>query len=121
MSADLTRSIARGRPWILMEHSTSGVNWQPRNLAKRSGELARNAPPAGQSAAYRAVQDAVASAEGGRGIGTVYWEPAWTSVAGAGWDPADPASGNAWENQALFDFSGKLLPAARNLSLLSKG
>lgn len=43
MSADLTRSIARGRPWILMEHSTSGVNWQPRNLAKRSGELARNA------------------------------------------------------------------------------
>ncbi|MEV8373444.1 beta-galactosidase [Kribbella sp. NPDC056861] len=43
LSADLTRSIARGRPWILMEHSTSGVNWQPRNLAKRSGELARNA------------------------------------------------------------------------------
>jgi arabinogalactan endo-1,4-beta-galactosidase len=73
------------------------------------------ATPAGQSAAYRAVHDAVASAEGGRGIGTVYWEPAWTSVAGAGWDPADPSSGNAWENQALFDFSGKLLPAARNL------
>ncbi|WP_327640986.1 beta-galactosidase [Kribbella sp. NBC_00482] len=43
LSADLTRSIARGRPWILMEHSPSGVNWQPRNLAKRSGELARNA------------------------------------------------------------------------------
>ncbi|WP_460663709.1 beta-galactosidase [Kribbella swartbergensis] len=43
LSADLTRSIARGRPWILMEHSTSGVNWQPRNLAKRPGELARNA------------------------------------------------------------------------------
>jgi beta-galactosidase len=43
LAADLTRSIARGRPWILMEHSPSGVNWQPRNLAKRSGELARNA------------------------------------------------------------------------------
>ncbi len=43
MSADLTRSIARGKPWLLMEHSTSGVNWQPRNVAKRSGELARNA------------------------------------------------------------------------------
>ncbi|ADB30911.1 Beta-galactosidase [Kribbella flavida DSM 17836] len=43
LSADLTRSLARGKPWILMEHSTSGVNWQPRNLAKRSGELARNA------------------------------------------------------------------------------
>ena len=43
LSADLTRSLAGGRPWILMEHSTSGVNWQPRNVAKRSGELARNA------------------------------------------------------------------------------
>ncbi|WP_427885537.1 beta-galactosidase [Kribbella sp. GL6] len=43
LSADLTRSIAGGRPWILMEHSTSAVNWQPRNVAKRPGELARNA------------------------------------------------------------------------------
>ena len=33
----------------------------------------------------------------------------------------DPDSGNAWENQALFDFSGRLLPAARNFSLLAKG
>lgn len=73
------------------------------------------ATPAGQAAQLRAVQDAVASAPGGRGIGTVYWEPAWTSVAGSGWDPADPASGNAWENQALFDFQGRLLPAAQEL------
>ncbi|MEU0564910.1 beta-galactosidase [Nonomuraea sp. NPDC005983] len=43
LSADLTRSLAGGRPWILMEHSTSAVNWQPRNIAKRPGELARNA------------------------------------------------------------------------------
>lgn len=42
MDADLTRSLAGGRPWILMEHSTSAVNWQPRNVAKRPGELARN-------------------------------------------------------------------------------
>jgi beta-galactosidase len=42
MDADLTRSIARGRPWMLMEHSTSAVNWQDRNLAKKPGELARN-------------------------------------------------------------------------------
>ncbi len=42
LSADLTRSIAGGRPWLLMEHSTSAVNWQPRNLAKTPGELARN-------------------------------------------------------------------------------
>jgi beta-galactosidase len=42
MSADLTRSLAGGRPWMLMEHSTSAVNWQPRNLAKRPGEMSRN-------------------------------------------------------------------------------
>lgn len=41
-SADLTRSLARGKPWVLMEHSTSAVNWQPRNIAKRPGEMARN-------------------------------------------------------------------------------
>jgi len=43
LDADLTRSLAGGKPWILMEHSTSGVNWQPRNVAKRRGEMARNA------------------------------------------------------------------------------
>jgi beta-galactosidase len=43
LDADLTRSLAGGRPWILMEHSTSGVNWQPRNVGKRPGEMERNA------------------------------------------------------------------------------
>jgi beta-galactosidase len=42
LAADLTRSVARGKPWLLMEHSTSAVNWQPRNIAKRPGEMARN-------------------------------------------------------------------------------
>ncbi|MGV8978400.1 MAG: beta-galactosidase [Cellulomonas sp.] len=42
LAADLTRSVAGGKPWILMEHSTSAVNWQPRNIAKRPGEMARN-------------------------------------------------------------------------------
>lgn len=41
-SADRTRGLAAGRPWLLMEHSTSAVNWQPRNLAKAPGEMARN-------------------------------------------------------------------------------
>ncbi|WP_159619721.1 beta-galactosidase [Ruania rhizosphaerae] len=43
LSADLTRSVAGGRPWILMEHSTSAVNWQGRNIAKEPGEMQRNA------------------------------------------------------------------------------
>src|SRR5699024_5265911 len=45
LDADLTRSIARGRPWMLMEHSTSGVNWQDRSIAKRPGAMARNSLP----------------------------------------------------------------------------
>lgn len=41
-SANLTGNIAGGRPWFLMEHSTSAVNWQPINLAKKAGQLARD-------------------------------------------------------------------------------
>ncbi|MFI0239274.1 beta-galactosidase [Streptomyces sp. NPDC016845] len=41
-AANLTSGIAGHRPWFLMEHSTSAVNWQPVNLAKRPGELARD-------------------------------------------------------------------------------
>ncbi|MFH9089463.1 beta-galactosidase [Streptomyces sp. NPDC017673] len=42
MAADLTRSVAGGALWLLLEHSTSGVNWQPRNPAKAPGQMARN-------------------------------------------------------------------------------
>ncbi|MFE9441044.1 beta-galactosidase [Streptomyces sp. NPDC006602] len=43
LSGDLVRSLAGGRPWLLMEHSTGAVNWQPVNRAKTAGELRRNA------------------------------------------------------------------------------
>jgi beta-galactosidase len=42
LNADLARGMAAGRPWLLMEHSTSAVNWQPVNVAKRPGEMRRN-------------------------------------------------------------------------------
>ncbi|HZL80545.1 MAG TPA: beta-galactosidase, partial [Demequina sp.] len=42
-SGDRMRALTTDRrPWILMEHSTSAVNWQPRNRAKRAGEAVRN-------------------------------------------------------------------------------
>ncbi|WP_164842412.1 beta-galactosidase [Actinoplanes solisilvae] len=41
-AADLTRGLAGGRPWMLMETSTGAVNWQPYNLAKEPGQLVRN-------------------------------------------------------------------------------
>jgi beta-galactosidase len=41
-SADLTRGLAGGEPWLLMEQAAGAVNWQPYNLAKAPGELTRN-------------------------------------------------------------------------------
>ena len=40
--ADLTRGFAGGKPWLLMEHSTSAVNWQDRNVPKAQGEMLVN-------------------------------------------------------------------------------
>lgn len=42
-AADLTRGLAGGKPWLLMEHSPAAVNWQPRNVPKDSDETIRHA------------------------------------------------------------------------------
>jgi beta-galactosidase len=42
LAGDVTRGLAGGAPWLLMEHSTSAVNWQPVNLAKAPGQMRRN-------------------------------------------------------------------------------
>ncbi|OIH92503.1 beta-galactosidase [Curtobacterium sp. MCBA15_001] len=41
-AADTTRGLAKGGPWLLMEHSTGAVNWQPRNVAKDPGQMLRD-------------------------------------------------------------------------------
>jgi beta-galactosidase len=41
-SGDLTRGLAGGRPWMLMEHSAGAVSWQPVNRPKGPGQLLRN-------------------------------------------------------------------------------
>ncbi|MGA1836031.1 beta-galactosidase [Herbiconiux sp. 11R-BC] len=41
-AADVTRGLAGGEPWMLMEQATSAVNWQPHNIAKTPGEMLRN-------------------------------------------------------------------------------
>ncbi len=41
-SGDLTRGLAGGGPWVLMEHSTSAVNWQRVNPAKAPGQMLRD-------------------------------------------------------------------------------
>ena len=41
-ASDLTRGLAGGKAWLLMEQSTGAVNWQPHNLAKAPGQMTRN-------------------------------------------------------------------------------
>lgn len=55
--------------------------------------------------------------QGNRGLGIVYWEPAWLPVKGSSWasrvgmEYADDIGkpGNHWANQAMFDFDGHAL------------
>jgi arabinogalactan endo-1,4-beta-galactosidase len=57
------------------------------------------------------LKDVVKTARAAGALGVFYWEPTWTAVPGNGWDPTNPSSGDGWENQALFDFNSRALPA----------
>lgn len=74
-----------------------------------------DASPEGQRRNLRDVLSILRAVPDGRGLGAFYWDATWTAVPGNGFDPADPASGNAWENQALFDFDGAPTPALNEL------
>ena len=63
---------------------------------------------AGQADFLRDLREVVQNVPGGRGLGVFYWEPTWIPAAGAGWRSGE---GNAWDNQALFDFDGNALPS----------
>ena len=39
MAGDLMRSLGHGRPWVLMEQTTSRVNWREINAAKAPGQM----------------------------------------------------------------------------------
>ncbi|MEN8906789.1 MAG: glycosyl hydrolase 53 family protein [Clostridiales bacterium] len=60
----------------------------------------------GQATAIRNIMEVVSDID--RGLGVFYWEPDWIPVDGVGWKTGE---GNAWENQAMFDFNGKVLPS----------
>lgn len=106
-----------GKPVLVAEtayaHTLADEDGLENNIAT-ADQLVTGYPatPAGQAANFRDVLNVLEAVPNGRGLGAVYWEPGWTAVSGSGWDPADPSSGNAWENQALFDYGDKLLPAA---------
>jgi arabinogalactan endo-1,4-beta-galactosidase len=108
-----------GKPALVVETAYPFTTWNDDHLSNVIGSsqpyAGYPATPAGQAGMLRAVKDIVAAVPNGRGLGVIYWEPTWTAVRGSGWDPADPNSGNAWENQALFDFNDRPLPALSEL------
>jgi arabinogalactan endo-1,4-beta-galactosidase len=67
--------------------------------------------PKGQAHMLADIMDIVRAVPKGRGLGVVWWDATWISTPGNGWDPFDPVSPNNWENQALFDFDHRALPA----------
>ncbi|MCL6661546.1 glycosyl hydrolase 53 family protein [Paenibacillus amylolyticus] len=54
----------------------------------------------GQYDAIAGIMDMIANVPNNHGAGFFYWEPAWIP-AGVGWIASE---GNAWENQAMFDY-----------------
>ncbi|MBQ1088873.1 arabinogalactan endo-1,4-beta-galactosidase [Streptomyces sp. B93] len=83
------------------------------NIIDLSGELVPGYPAttSGQTRWMNDIASIVEAVPNGLGLGVFYWEATWTAVGGNGWDPADPASGNGWENQALFGYDDRALPA----------
>ncbi|MER5375600.1 arabinogalactan endo-1,4-beta-galactosidase [Streptomyces sp. NPDC002553] len=81
------------------------------NIIDVPGELVPGYPAtvAGQTRWMKDVASIVEAVPNGRGLGLFHWESTWTAVAGNGWDPADAASGNGWENQALFGYDDRAL------------
>lgn len=71
----------------------------------------------GQAQFLHDLMKTVKQVPGHKGLGIVYWEPAWLPVEGTSWASYagmqygnDIASmGNHWANQGLFDFKGNAL------------
>lgn len=92
-------------PWVLAEGDS-----QANNIGL-SSQLVSGYPATlqGQYDMIKAIGTIVAAVPNSRGAGFIYWDATWTPVKGNGWDPANSSTGNNWENQALFDFTGKAL------------
>ncbi|MDO7875945.1 glycosyl hydrolase 53 family protein [Hymenobacter sp. ASUV-10] len=65
-----------------------------------------SATPAGQQAYLSEVNRRLKALPGGHGLGFCYWAPDWVA-----WRGPTATNGSGWENQALYDFNLKALPA----------
>ncbi|MGQ2982925.1 glycoside hydrolase family 53 protein [Flavobacterium sp.] len=85
---------------------TLGWNDWTNNVVGQSDQLipAYPASAEGQKAFINAIRSVVKNS--GTGIGFCYWGAEWTAFRGP-----EATNGSTWENQALWDFDGKALPA----------
>ncbi len=102
------------RPVLICETAypfTLGWADNQNNVIGMESQLTSGYPAtvAGQRAMMKAILDIVNAVPNQRGAGVIYWDATWTPVTGNGWDNTNSNSGNNWENQALFDFTGKAL------------
>ena len=67
----------------------------------------------GQENMLRSIMNVVAEVPNNKGKGVFYWEPTWIGTKGAGWQAGE---GNGWDNQAMFDKNGKVLPSIKAFS-----
>jgi arabinogalactan endo-1,4-beta-galactosidase len=67
--------------------------------------------PENQAKMLADIMTIVRAVPNGHGLGVMWWDATWTAVPGNGWDPFHPTAGNNWENQALFDYNNRALPA----------
>lgn len=84
-------------PWTMEWSDEAG------NIFGTEADLHQGYPPTvdGQAAFLRDLREILQAVPGGQARGLYYWSPEWIAVEGVP---------SAWENAALFDFSGKALP-----------
>ncbi|GMK46547.1 hypothetical protein PghCCS26_36760 [Paenibacillus glycanilyticus] len=98
-----------GKPIVVAETSYANTlengDDHPNTVGENETKLVGfEASVANQKLVTETVLNTVAHVQGGLGLGVFYWEPAW--LPGVGWKQGE---GNAWENQAMFDYDGNAL------------
>ncbi|GLX65826.1 glycosyl hydrolase 53 family protein [Paenibacillus glycanilyticus] len=98
-----------GKPIVVAETSYANTlengDDHPNTVGENETKLVGfEASVANQKLVTETVLNTVAHVQGGLGLGVFYWEPAW--LPGVGWKEGE---GNAWENQAMFDYEGNAL------------
>lgn len=104
-------SVKLGKEILIME---TGYNWNPTLPNGSGGQLGNNGPyqdiypssPEGQKNFLLELFNGIKTADDGKVIGDIYWDPVMIAVPGVGWQLGAP---NVVANTTLFDFNGNAL------------